>query len=105
METADRILTLLRRAPIVSGEALSATLGISRAAVWKHVEALRAAGYRIESQRERGYALTSGPDRLIPAEIERHLATERFGRRLACFATIDSTNVEAARLARAGAPE
>jgi BirA family biotin operon repressor/biotin-[acetyl-CoA-carboxylase] ligase len=48
METADRILTLLRRAPVVSGEALSATLGISRAAVWKHVEALRAAGYRIE---------------------------------------------------------
>ena len=85
METADRILTLLRRASVVSGEALSTTLGISRAAVWKHVETLRAEGYRIDSHRARGYALAAAPDRLIPAEIERHLATERFGRRLECF--------------------
>lgn len=105
METADRILTLLRREPMVSGEALSATLGISRAAVWKHVEALRAAGYRIESHRARGYTLSAGPDRMLPAEIERHLETARFGRRLACFETIDSTNVHAAALARDGAPE
>ncbi len=105
METVERILSLLRREPVVSGAALSATLGISRAAVWKHVEALRAAGYRIESQRARGYALTGTPDRLLPAEIQRHLATTRFGRRLECFETIDSTNVVAARLAREGAPE
>jgi BirA family biotin operon repressor/biotin-[acetyl-CoA-carboxylase] ligase len=105
METADRILTLLRRASVVSGEALSSTLGISRAAVWKHVEALRAEGYRIESQRARGYTLAGAPDRLIPAEIERHLTTERFGRRLECFETIDSTNVYAARLAREDTPE
>jgi BirA family transcriptional regulator, biotin operon repressor / biotin---[acetyl-CoA-carboxylase] ligase len=105
METTDRILTMLRREPVVSGQVLSVTLGISRAAVWKHVEALRAEGYRIESQRARGYTLAASPDRLIPAEIERHLTTERFGRRLVCFDTIDSTNVHAARLAREGAPE
>ncbi|MCC6848488.1 MAG: biotin--[acetyl-CoA-carboxylase] ligase [Deltaproteobacteria bacterium] len=105
MDTAERILRLLRREPVVSGEALSDALGISRAAVWKHVEALRAAGYRIDAQRARGYALTSAPDRLLPAEIERHLATERFGRRLACFETIDSTNLRAATLAREDAPE
>lgn len=102
---ADRILTLLRREPIVSGEALSAALGVSRAAVWKHVEALRAAGYRIEARRARGYALTAGPDRLLPAEIARHLTTTRFGRRLECFETTDSTNVQAARLAREDAAE
>ncbi len=105
METSERILTLLRREPVVSGEALSATLGVSRAAVWKHVEALRAEGYTIASHRARGYALTASPDRLIPAEITRHLATERFGRRLECFETIDSTNVRAAALARDDAPE
>jgi len=105
MDTAERILHLLRRAPMVSGEALSDTLGISRAAVWKHVEALRAAGYRIDSRRARGYTLTAAPDRLLPAEIERHLATERFGRRLECFETIDSTNLRAAALAREDAPE
>lgn len=105
MDTANRILALLRREPVVSGEALSSALGISRAAIWKHVEALRAEGYRITSHRARGYALAGAPDRLLPAEIERHLATGRFGRRLACFETIDSTNVHAAELARADAPE
>src|SRR5690349_10349939 len=105
MDTVDRILTLLRREPIVSGEALSATLGISRAAVWKHVESLRAEGYRIESRRARGYALAAPPDRLLPAEIERHLTTDRFGRRLVCHETIDSTNLDAARLAREDASE
>ena len=105
METADRILTLLRREPVVSGEALSAALGVSRAAVWKHVEALRADGYRIEARRARGYALTGSPDRLIPAEIGRHLTTTRFGRPVECFETIDSTNVHAARLAREEASE
>lgn len=105
MDTAERILSLLRREPVVSGETLSSALGISRAAVWKHVEALRAEGYRIASHRARGYTLAGTPDRLLPAEIERHLATTRFGRRLACFETIDSTNVHAARLAREDAPE
>jgi len=105
METAERILSLLRRESVVSGESLSTTLGISRAAVWKHVEALRADGYRIESHRARGYTLVGAPDRLLPAEIARHLETARFGRRLECFETIDSTNVHAARLAREDAPE
>jgi BirA family biotin operon repressor/biotin-[acetyl-CoA-carboxylase] ligase len=105
VETADRILTFLRRTPVVSGEALSAALGISRAAIWKHIEALRADGYRIEARRARGYALTGDPDRLLPAEIARHLTTQRFGRQLASFETIDSTNVYASRWARDGAPE
>jgi BirA family biotin operon repressor/biotin-[acetyl-CoA-carboxylase] ligase len=105
VETVDRILDLLRREPMVSGEALSAAVGVSRAAVWKHVEALRADGYRIESHRARGYALVGSPDRLLPAEITRHLDTRRFGRRLECHDTIDSTNVRADALARGGAPE
>jgi BirA family biotin operon repressor/biotin-[acetyl-CoA-carboxylase] ligase len=105
METAERILSLLRTESVVSGEALSTELGISRAAIWKHVEALRAAGYGIESHRARGYTLVGAPDRLLPAEIARHLKTERFGRRLACFESIDSTNVHAAQLAREDAPE
>ena len=105
METAARILSILRREPVTSGEALSAALGVSRAAIWKHVEALRADGYRIEARRARGYTLVATPDRLLPAEIARHLTTARFGRRLENFETIDSTNVRAAELARAGAAE
>ena len=105
MATSERILSMLRREPVVSGEALSAALGVSRAAVWKHVEALRADGYTIEARRARGYALIGSPDRLLPVEITRHLSTARFGRRLECFETIDSTNVRAAALAREDAPE
>ena len=105
METVDRILTMLRREPVVSGAALSSALGVSRAAVWKHVEALRADGYRIEARRARGYTLTGNPDRLLPAEITQHLTTTRFGRRLETFETIDSTNIRAGQLAREGAPE
>ena len=33
----------------VSGEAISGKLGLSRAAVWKHVDALRGQGYRIDA--------------------------------------------------------
>ncbi len=105
VDTAERVLTLLRQKPMVSGAALSSALGVSRAAIWKHVEALRADGYRIEARRARGYTLAGSPDRLLPAEIERHLGTVRFGRRLETFETIDSTNLRASQLAREGAPE
>ncbi len=106
METADRILTLLRRAPVVSGEALSATLGISRAAVWKHVEALRAAGYRIESQRARGYALTSAPGSADPGgdRAAPHDRALRTPPRVLRDDRLDQRR-RPARLARAGAPE
>jgi len=40
-----------------------------------------------------------------PAEIARHLETSRLGRRLECFAELDSTNTTARELAEAGAAE
>ncbi|MGI6203767.1 MAG: biotin--[acetyl-CoA-carboxylase] ligase [Anaerovoracaceae bacterium] len=46
----------------VSGEALASKLGVTRAAVWKAVKALRESGYPIESGTNRGYTLTSGAD-------------------------------------------
>lgn len=100
-----RLLDALRCEPVVSGERLSAALGVSRAAVWKQIEHLRRLGYRIEASRARGYRLLGIPDRLLPGEIERLLTTVRFGRRIEYFEEIDSTNVEAVRLARAGASE
>ncbi|WP_338738611.1 biotin--[acetyl-CoA-carboxylase] ligase [Haloplanus salilacus] len=45
----------------VSGPVLADRLGVSRAAVWKHVEALRDAGFDIESGAA-GYAVASAPD-------------------------------------------
>ena len=43
--------------------------------------------------------------RLLPAEIARHLTTERIGRVIHHFDSIDSTNRHAMELARRGAPE
>jgi len=45
----------------VSGPALAESLGVSRAAVWKHVEALRDAGFEIPSGAD-GYVVRSVPD-------------------------------------------
>jgi BirA family biotin operon repressor/biotin-[acetyl-CoA-carboxylase] ligase len=46
----------------VSSRTLCAKLGVSRAAVWKHVETLRADGYTIEACSRRGYRLVAAPD-------------------------------------------
>lgn len=50
------ILELLRsRTPEpVSGEEISARLGVSRTAVWKHIQTLKNLGYEIESVPKRG---------------------------------------------------
>ena len=43
----EKILSLLKEAPgELSGEELSRTLGVSRAAVWKAIEQLRREGWR-----------------------------------------------------------
>ena len=39
----------------LSGEKLSEALGVSRAAVWKAIRALREEGYRIDAVTNRGY--------------------------------------------------
>ena len=57
--TREAVLNLLkrRRRTYTSGEQIGRELGISRAAVWKHIAALRKEGHIIESHRRRGYRL------------------------------------------------
>ena len=86
-----------------SGEALSDKLGLSRAAVWKHVEALRQKGYRIEAAPARGYRLVEVPDRLTALELSPLLNTHDLGRVIHAFETIGSTNEHAYHLAQEGA--
>ncbi len=86
-----------------SGEALSSKLGLSRTAVWKHVESLRAKGYRIEAVPARGYRLVSVPDRLTALEVVPLLDTHDLGRTLHHHASLPSTNEKAFRLAQDGA--
>jgi len=102
---AARVLEALRRAGdrSCSGAALSAEQGVSRAQVWKHVEALRALGYKIEAAPGDGYRLVETPDRLYPEELQAGLETAWLARDLRWFETVDSTNRVAQDLARAGA--
>jgi BirA family biotin operon repressor/biotin-[acetyl-CoA-carboxylase] ligase len=93
--TRKRILAVLADGP-ATGPELAEELDISRAAVWKHVEALRELGFEIESAD--GYTLDSIPTfggaavefgLDAPFDIEFH-------------ETIDSTNARARELARTG---
>lgn len=102
---AARILAALRAAGDVplSGEALSGSLDVSRAQIWKWVEALRTAGYRIEGEPGGGYRLLAAPDRLYAEEVQPRLATRWLARRYVWLDETDSTNRVAADLARDGA--
>ena len=75
----EKIFALLsaQAGDFVSGEDISAQLGISRAAVWKAVGALRRDGYTIEAQTGLGYRLADSPDVLSERELRPQLAPEK----------------------------
>jgi BirA family biotin operon repressor/biotin-[acetyl-CoA-carboxylase] ligase len=102
----ERVLELLKNGypDFVSGEAICRSLGISRTAVWKHIQALRGAGYDIEAVPHAGYRLVSVPDRLYPAEITRGLATAFLGHKIYHYDRVESTNRTARELASRGVP-
>lgn len=107
MTSRDKILSLFRNNPdaFISGQEISRTLNVSRAAVWKQVELLREQGFEIEAQRSKGYRLLAGPDLLLASEIEKDLNCQHLGKSLICLADIDSTNARARQLAEQGAPD
>lgn len=102
---AAAVLAALRAEPraAVSGALLSERLGVSRAQVWKHVEALRRRGYGIEGEPGGGYRLVAPPDRLYADEVQHGLATRWLGRSYEHHETTDSTNRVAFELGRRGA--
>jgi BirA family biotin operon repressor/biotin-[acetyl-CoA-carboxylase] ligase len=101
---SEQILGWLRAATSpVSGEVLAERLGISRAAVFKHVEGLRARGYTIASEHAQGYVLTATPDRLDAVELGPHLTGT--WRRIEWHAEIDSTQRRARELGQGAADE
>lgn len=103
----DKILSLLikQKDGYASGQAMAEKLGVTRAAVWKAIEALREASYGIESVRAKGYRLASVPDILGEREIQLGLKTKVLGRKIIYYPETDSTNTRASRLAAEGEPE
>jgi BirA family biotin operon repressor/biotin-[acetyl-CoA-carboxylase] ligase len=84
-----------------SGSALAATLGVTRAAIWKQIEQLRALGLDVHAVAGRGYRLPAPIEWLDAARIDDAIALER---RAAVGAIdvhwqIDSTSSALARLA------
>ena len=106
--TREKLLKALKKNPgsYISGSALSEQLGVSRAAVSKHVACLKQNGYDIASSSGKGYLFRETPDLLLPEEIRHGLETAVFGRQIIDYhSLISSTNDRAKELAADGAPE
>lgn len=90
----------------ISGEALSERMGVSRAAVWKHVQKLRKKGFSIEASPSRGYLLANAPDELFGALVKPGLNSMVIGsKNYHYFEKVSSTNVAAYECAEKGASE
>lgn len=96
---APELLALLARGGEVSGAELAATLGVTRAAVWKQVEQLRARGLGVLAEAGRGYRLDAPIELLDAARIAAAM-TPRERERIGAIDVrwqIDSTSSELAR--------
>jgi BirA family biotin operon repressor/biotin-[acetyl-CoA-carboxylase] ligase len=93
-----KILDLLRaEGGILSGERISAELGISRVSVWKHIKKLQELGYPIAAT-AKGYRLTRCFDALFPWEFGQRESNIHY------HEEADSTMDIARKLAREGCP-
>ena len=96
-----KIITLLKshKSEYLSGQDISESLKLSRAAVWKHIKKLQSLGYKIDSRPKIGYRLTGTTELPLPWEIRDGLETKLFGKRVYYFDTINSTQNFAIELA------
>ena len=103
----ERILDILRenKKNATSGEFLAEKLGISRTAVWKHINQLKKQGYNITPQYGSGYKFVEDYDVLSSYELSYALKTRYLGRQIEYFPEIDSTNFYAKRCAINGCEE
>ncbi|WP_319526145.1 biotin--[acetyl-CoA-carboxylase] ligase [uncultured Desulfosarcina sp.] len=99
MGPKQKIIQLLNHdGGVVSGETLSAELGVSRVSIWKHIKGLVQQGVPIQAS-PKGYRLATDPDSLHPY----HFASRQD--RIHFYEETESTMDEAMRLARNGCPD
>ena len=102
--TKEDVLALLEKSDApVSGEQMCRALGMTRAGIWKAIEALRADGFDIEAAPRRGYRLCAKP--LQKQALERLLNGKFPEDRLVVLPEVDSTNNYLKQLAANGAPD
>lgn len=99
MSGDERALLQRLAAGPVSGDVLARDAGLTRAAMWKRIQALREAGVRIDAQAGQGYALAQPLDLLDAATLQAALAPPAAAQlgRLNVAWSIDSTNAELLR--------
>lgn len=107
MGTKEKLLALLesRKGEYFSGEEIARELAVSRTAVWKAVNALRAAGYEIDAAQNRGYCLDAHTDILSIQGIRQLLGSDGSEFDLELIPCTASTNALLRDRAAAGAPE
>lgn len=107
MSVKTEVLKLLEgnRDKDLSGQEIADRLGVTRAAVWKAVKALKEQGYRVDAANNRGYRLCDDND-VISAEGICLTLKEGYRQREICVCQcVDSTNQEVKRRALEGAGE
>ena len=107
MGTKERLLKLLEaeKGRYASGEEIAQTLCVSRAAVWKAVNALRQEGYPIEAATNRGYCLSEKTDVLSGQGIRKALEPDCRNVNITVLPTVGSTNALIREMAGRGEPE
>jgi BirA family transcriptional regulator, biotin operon repressor / biotin---[acetyl-CoA-carboxylase] ligase len=93
---AARVFARLCDGAFHSGEDLARSLGVTRSAVWKAANALRALGTPMEAIRNRGYRLTAPGEPLAAAHIRTRLSrmVRDRAQRLEVAWSLGSTNTE-----------
>jgi BirA family biotin operon repressor/biotin-[acetyl-CoA-carboxylase] ligase len=102
----DALLTLLSENPmiVISGEKIARQIGVSRSAVWRWTQRLRALGVRVKGHPRTGYRIERVPDVLSPSLLRRRLRDSSFGKRIYHYFKTASTNTIALELGHAGEP-
>ncbi len=94
----EKVLKLLIEAnDFLSGEDISKSLGVSRTAIWKHINKLKQEGYLIESVTNKGYKISLQNDILNGVELASLIKETGLIRDVLVYEQIDSTNKEAKR--------
>ena len=102
----DALLTLLSDNPliVISGQKIAREIGVSRSAVWRWTQRLRALGVRVKGHARTGYQIERVPDVLSPSLLRRQLHNSVFGKHIHHYFKAASTNKIAFDRGHAGDP-
>jgi BirA family biotin operon repressor/biotin-[acetyl-CoA-carboxylase] ligase len=100
----EHILTRLSQSDTpISGDILACELGLSRAGIWKHIEALRSSGVDIQAHSGLGYVLNS--EVFSAGALKARLNCKRIGSQIKILEETGSTNRDIMREAEQGTEE